>query len=103
MDFCLTLLASWLLLLPWGLGILTGEPLILTKTLVLLTDLFTGGFCPVEVAGLMEGKPLEIPLLSRPERTGELRLLAGDEGVKSFFGEETGLDEDVFTTGTTGL
>ncbi len=98
MDFCLILLASWL---PWGLGILTGEPLMLTKTLVLLTDLFTGGFCPAEVAGLTEGKP--IPLLSRPERTGELRLLAGDEGVKSFFGEETGLDEDVFAKGTTGL
>lgn len=95
MDFCLILSASWLrLLLLWGLGILTGEPLMLTKTLVLLTDLFIGGFSPVEVDGLMEGEAPEIPLvLSRPGRTGEVRLLAGDEGVKSFFGEE----------GTTGV
>lgn len=79
---------------------LTGEPLMLTKTLVLLTDLFTGGFCPVEDPGLMEGKELEIPLLSGKERTGEPRLLAGDDGVNSFFGEESGLDEDVVTEGT---
>lgn len=61
MDLCLIFFASWLLPLQ-DLGILTGEPLMLTKTLVLLTDLFTGGFCPVEVAGLMEGKVLEVPL-----------------------------------------
>lgn len=67
MDFCLILFASCLPLLPWGLGILTGEPLMLIKALVLPTDLFTGGFCPVEVAGLMEGNELEIPLLARPE------------------------------------
>lgn len=60
----------------------------LTKALVLLTDLFIGGFCPVEVADLMEGKAPETSLLSRPGRTGGLRLLAGDGGVKSFFGEE---------------
>lgn len=102
MDLCLILFASWLPLLR-GLGIFTGEPLMLTKTLVLPTDLFMCGFCPVEVAGLTEGSALEIPLLPRPERTGELRLLAGDEGVKSFFGEEMGLDEDVFRTGTTSL
>lgn len=69
----------------------------LTKTLVLPTDLFTGGFCPVEVAGLMEGKMPELPLFSRPERTGELRLLAGGEGV------EAELDEAVLTKGTTGV
>lgn len=64
MDLCLILFASWLpLLLPWGLDNLTGEPLMLTKTLVLLTDLFVGGFSPVEVAGLMEGKAPESPLL----------------------------------------
>lgn len=91
MDFCFILSASWLLL--WGLWILTGEPLMLTKALVLLTDLFIGGFCPIEVAGLMEGKALEIPLLSRLGRIGELRLLAGDGGATSFFGEE----------GTTGV
>lgn len=89
MDLCLILFASWLLPLR-DLEILTGEPLMLTKTFVLLTDLFTGGFCPVEVAGLMEGKVLEVPLLSRPERTGELRLLAG---------EKRRLDEGVFTAG----
>lgn len=42
----------------------------------------------MEIPGLMEGKELEIPLLPRLGRTGELRLLAGDEGVKNFFGEE---------------
>lgn len=88
MDFCLVVFASWLRLLLCGLGILTGEPLMLTKALVLPTDLFVGCFWPMEVAGLMEGKALEIALLLRPERTGELRVLAGDEGVKSFFGEE---------------
>lgn len=29
--------------------------------------------------------------------------MAGDEAVQGFFGEETGLDEDVVTTGTSGL
>lgn len=107
MDFCLVLSAPWLLPLlllpPWGFGIFTGEPLMLTNTFVLLTDLFMGGFCPMEAAGLMEGKVLEIPLVGLSERTGELRLLAGDEGVKSFVGEEMELDEDVFTAGTGGL
>lgn len=60
----------------------------LTKALVLPTDLLTGGFFPVEVAGLMEVKALECPLLFGLKRAGESRLLAGDEGVKSFFGEE---------------
>ncbi len=81
--------------------ILTGEPLMLTKTFVLLTDLFTGGFCPVEVVCLMEVKVLEIPLFTEP--TGELRPLAGDEGGNSLCGEETGLDKDIFTTGTTAV
>lgn len=107
MDLCLILSDPWLLLLLllWGLGILTGEPLMLTKIRVLLIDLFTGGFCQVEVVGLLEGKPLEIPLvgLSRPGCTGEVTLLVGDEGVKGFFGEEMGLEKDVFTTGTSGL
>ena len=69
----------------------------LTKALVLLTDLFIGGFSVVEEAGLVEGKAPEIPLvMSRMGRTGEVRLLAGDEGVKSFFGEEgTNGEEDV--------
>lgn len=35
----------------------------LTKTFVLLTDLLIGGFSPVKVAGLTEGKELEIALL----------------------------------------
>lgn len=98
MDFCLILSAPWLLLL-WDLGILTGEPLMLTKTLVLPTDLFTGGFFPVEVAALTEAEEPGIPLVksSRPERTGEVRLLAGDEGLKKFLGEERGLDEGVLT------
>lgn len=59
MDLCLILFASWLLLPPWGLWILTGEPLMLTKTFVLLTDLLIGGLSPVKVAGLTEGKELE--------------------------------------------
>lgn len=106
MDFCLVLSAPWLLLLlllPWAFGIFTGEPLMLTNTLVLLTDLFMGGFCPMEAAGLTEGKALENPLVRLSERTGELRLLAGDEGVRGFLGEEMELDEDVFTAGTGGL
>lgn len=101
MDFCLILSAPWLLLLLlllWGFGILTGEPLMLTNTLVLLTDLFMGGFRRMEAAGVMEGKVLEIPLVGL---SGELRLLAG--GLKSFPGEEMELDEDVFTAGTGGL
>lgn len=88
-DFCFIFSAPWLLLLL-GLGILTGEPPMLTKTFVLLTDLFIGGFGPPEAAGLMEGKPLESPELLRPGRTGEVRVLAGGEGVRSFLGGETG-------------
>lgn len=85
MDLCL-IFVSWLLLLPlWGLGILTGDPLMLVKTLVLPTDLFIGGFCPVEVAGLTGGKALEIPRLLWVGRTGGLRLLAGEEGGNSVF------------------
>lgn len=75
----------------------------LTKTLVLLTDLFIGGFCPVEAAGLMKEEALEIPVFCRPERTGEVRGLAGDDGVKSFVGGEMELGEGVLTTGTGGL
>lgn len=73
MDLCVFLSASWLRLLPplRGLEILTGEPLMLTKALVLPTDFFLSGFCTMEEAGLMEG-------------TG---LLAGEDGGKSFFGE----------------
>lgn len=87
MDFCLTLSTPLLLL---GLKTLTGEPLMLTNARVLPTDLFTGGFGPVEVAGLIEGKELEIPLLGLPwlAHTGEFWLLSGD-GVKSLLGDET--------------
>lgn len=102
MDFCLSLSSPWLRLLLWDLGLFTGEPLMLTKTLVLLTDFFTGSFFPMEVAGLMEGKVLEVPLVLL-ERTGEERLLGGDEGVKNFFGEGTGLDNGAFTEGSGGL
>lgn len=77
MDFCLSGSAPRPPL--WGLGILTGEPLMLTKALMLATDLFTGRFSPAEVP--------QSPLPSRPERTGEPRLLAGDGGAKSLFGE----------------
>jgi len=77
MDFCLSGSAPRPPL--WGLGILTGEPLMLTKALMLATDLFTGRFSPAEVP--------ESPLPLRPERTGEPRLLAGDGGAKSLFGE----------------
>lgn len=62
----------------------------LTKTLVLPTDLFRRGFCPVEVVGL---KTLWLSGLYWPR---ELPLVAGDEG-------KMGLDEDGFTTGTIGL
>lgn len=59
-DLCLIFFASWLLLLPppRGLVILTGEPLMLTNTFVLPTDLFLGGFGPAKPAA---GKELEIP------------------------------------------
>lgn len=75
MDLCRT----------WDVGILTGEPLTLTKTLVLLTDLLTGGFWPAEVAGLLGGKVLE-------DRTGDVRLPAGEGGASR---EERRPDEGV--------
>lgn len=106
MDFCLILSAPWLLLrVLWGFGSLTGDPLTLTNTLVLLTDLFMGGFCPPEATGLIEGKVLEIPEVGRfrLEPTGVLRPLAGDEGVRGFLGEEMELDGAVFPAGTGGL
>lgn len=78
-------------LLLLGFVILTGEPLMFTKALVLLTDRFIGGFGPVEAAGLPEGGGLEIALLSKPKRTGEVKLFAGEEGVRGVFGEEMGL------------
>lgn len=102
MDFCLILSAPWLPLPLWGLLIFTGEPLMLTKALVLLTDLLTGGFFPTKEAGLVEGRELEAVLAAsfNPERTGEERFLAGDEGVKNFSRGETGLGKGVFTAGT---
>lgn len=85
-DFCVILLRS---LLRCDLGILTGEPLTLTKTLVLLTDLFIGDFFPVEVAaGLTAGE--------FPGKFNPARFLARDDGVKTFLGREaTGLDKGV--------
>lgn len=103
-DLCLIFLASWPpLLLLLGLWILTGEPLMLTKTFVLLTDLFIGGFSPVRLEGLTEGRALVIFWSFRAERTGDLGVLAGDEGVNRFFGEETILEDDVFPKGPAGL
>lgn len=103
-DLCLIFLASSPpLLLLLGLWILTGEPLMLTKTLVLLTDLFIGGFKPVRHEGLTEGRALVIFWSFRAERTGDLGVLAGDEGVNRFFGEETILEDDVFPKGPAGL
>lgn len=65
----------------------------LTKTLVLATDLF----CPTEdVGAIFVG-------LFKLERTAEVRPSAGEEGLKSLSGEEMGLEEDVLTTGTRGL
>lgn len=90
MDLCLTFLTSWppLLLRLVGLWILTGEPLMLTKTFVLLTDLFTGAFSPLRPAGLADGRLLGFVLLFRAERTGrELGVLACDEGGNSVLGE----------------
>lgn len=76
------------LCLPFSapLEILTGEPLTLTKTLVLLTDFFILGFCPEGFPGLTGGEAPEMRLVwwSGPERTGEARLLGGDEGVRTF-------------------
>lgn len=69
----------------------------LAKTLVLLTDLLMGGFCPLETSDLMEGKALGIPWawLLRPEWTGERGLLVEDgEERMGFLG-----DESDFTTG----
>lgn len=102
MELCLILSPPWLLLLLWDFGIFTGEPFMLTKWLALPTDLFTGGFFPMEVDGLTEVKVLEIPLVLL-EWTGEETLLVRDDGVKNFFGEGTGLDNGVFTTGSGGL
>lgn len=94
MDLCLIFFASLQLLLSLDLGILTGEPLMLTKTLVLLTDLFIGG--------LTEETMLEIALLGRPEGNGELRDSAGGEGVERFLGDEMWLDEEVVVTAAVG-
>lgn len=65
---------------------LTGEPLIFTKALVLLTDRFIGGFGP---------GGLETALLIEPVETGGERFLTG-EGVRGFFGEKTGLGDVTF-------
>lgn len=72
MDFCLTVLLP---LRPVGLWIRTGEPLMLTKTFVLLTDLFVGAFGPVRPGGLADGRLLGFVLPFRAERT------EGEEGV----------------------
>lgn len=74
----------------------------LTKTFVLPTDLFIGGFSPVRLEGLTEGRALVIFWSFSTERTGDLGDLAGDEGGNRFFGEETML-EDVFPKGPAGL
>lgn len=76
-DLCLTFSA------PFALEIRTGEPL--TKTLVLLTDFFIFGFCPEGFPGRTGGEALEIRLVwsSGPARTGEARMLRGDEGVRT--------------------
>lgn len=79
----------------------------LTKNLVLPTDLFIGGFSPVEVEGLVEGKAAESRSVgsSTLERSGEVRLLIGEPSPPGggALGEDMGLETDVFTTGTTGL
>lgn len=102
MDLCLTFLTSWLLLLPLrlvGLWILTGEPLMLTKTFVLLMDLFMGAFGPVGPGGLVEGRLLGFVLTFRAERTGrELGVLACDEGGNSVLGEEATPEGDTLFT-----
>jgi len=89
MDFCLVLSAPRPPLLLLDFWTFTGEPLMLTKTLVFPTDLFTGGFSPVEAGGLIEVRLLDIPLVW----SENLEFLAGEAGVKSFFGEEPGLDK----------
>lgn len=63
-----------------GLGILTGDPLMLTKALVLLTDLFTGGFWFSEDPLEMEDEALGVPLsgLPTPGHTGEWRSSVWD-------------------------
>lgn len=93
-DFCRAFVASLSLALLRDLWIFTGEPLMLTKTLVLATDFFTD---------LPEAAALRFPLSSRLERTGEPRALFGDEGVNSFLGEKTELGDEVLATGATCL
>lgn len=104
MDLCLTFLTSWLPLWLVGLWILTGEPLMLTKTFVLLTDLFMGAFDPMWPGGLAEGRLLGLVLSFRAERTGrELGVLACDEGGKSVLGEEATPEGDALPPSTNPL
>lgn len=77
MDFCRAFLAS--LPSPRGLGILTGEPPMLTNTLEFPTDFFTGGLGPETVADRASGGS---------ERTGERRALGGDGGLVREGGED---------------
>lgn len=92
-DFCRVFFVSLLFALLWGLGIFTGEPLMLTNALALPTDFLTGGFSPA----------IHFPLSSRLGRTGEPRALFGDEGANSFLGEKVELVEEVLATGATCL
>lgn len=90
MDLCLIFLTSWPPL-P-GLWILTGEPLMLTKTPVLPTDLLTGPFGPARLGGLTGGGAFGMFPSFRAMRTGrEPGVLAWDEGGKA--------EGDTFPTG----
>ena len=84
---------------PLGLGILTGEPLTLTKTLVLPTERFVGGLFPL---GLFRGKVPELflPIESRKASVGEPRLVRDGGEKGGLLGEETGLGKVFFHTGS---
>ena len=93
---CLTDPSATLPLL--GLGILTGDPLMLTKYFVLATERFVGGLFP---PGLVRGKAPELfsPRESRKASVGEPRLVrdGGENGGR--LGEETVLGKGLFQTG----
>lgn len=72
----------------------------LTKTFVLLTDLFISAFGPVGPGGLTEGRLLGFVLSFRAGRTGgELGGLACDQGGKSVLGDEATPEGDALPTG----
>ena len=77
-----------------GLGTLTGEPLMLTKYLVLPTERFVGG--------LFRGKVPEmfLPRESRKASVGEPSLFRGGGENGGRLGEETGLGKGLFQTGS---